>query len=49
MGEWKHNATILGLDTRVNGHLQAPAALPPGKEPSVLIEGGCVLELVWTL
>jgi hypothetical protein len=35
MGEWRYSSTILNLGTRWSGQLHVPAALPPGKQPTV--------------
>jgi hypothetical protein len=52
MGEWVYRSTYSWPRHYVDGsgQLHSPAALPLGKEPSVLIgyESGCAREPVWT-
>jgi hypothetical protein len=39
MGKWTYKSTFfLTSALKVSGQLHSPAALPPGKEPQVLIE-----------
>jgi hypothetical protein len=52
MGEWIHKSTFAWPRDylEMSGQLHASAALPPQKEPTVLIgyEAGWIQEPVWT-